>query len=210
MSRHRVIPVVLALLLAVSLLSVAGPVSAASSGQKCKKAGLTATSKSGGKTVRLTCNKVGKRLLWKVMPTTTTTIAPTTTTAPGTTTTTTAPAVFLNVGVTYTAANGLTVVLNSFTRVESSASYRYAINYTLTNNVAGSKIPQGAWKLYTAGGVGLPQYGGFSDLFTGSTETRNYTFEELKTVPFVTLAYHENQFFSKTPPAGALLFRVSS
>ena len=80
-SRHRVIPVVLALLLAVSLLSVAGPVSAASSGQACKKVGLTATSKSGKKTTYLLCAKVGTKLLWvnTKPPTTTTT---TTTTVP--------------------------------------------------------------------------------------------------------------------------------
>jgi len=64
MRRHRVVPVVLTLLLAVSLLSVAGPASAASSGQKCKKTGLTATSKSGKKTTYLLCTKVGKKLLW--------------------------------------------------------------------------------------------------------------------------------------------------
>ena len=86
MRRHGTKPVVFALLLAVSLLSVAGPASAVSGGQTCKKAGLTATNKSGGKTVVFTCTKVRKKLLWVVMPT-----RPTTT-VPVTTTTTTIPA----------------------------------------------------------------------------------------------------------------------
>jgi len=64
MRRHRTKLAVLALFLAASLLSMAGPASAASSGQACKKAGVTATSKSGTKTTYLLCAKVGKKLLW--------------------------------------------------------------------------------------------------------------------------------------------------
>ncbi len=75
MRRHWVIPVVLVLLLAASLFSNTSPASAASSGQACKKAGLTATSKSGTKTTYLLCAKVGTKLLWvnTKPPTTTTT-----------------------------------------------------------------------------------------------------------------------------------------
>jgi len=81
MRRHRTKLAVLALFLAASLFSFTSPASAVSAGQKCKKAGLTATSKSGGKTVVLTCTKVGKKLLWVKMPTrTTTTVSVTTTT----------------------------------------------------------------------------------------------------------------------------------
>jgi len=66
---------VLTLFLVASLFSISSPALAASSGQACKKAGLTTTSKSGGKKVMLTCAKVGKKLVWVKIPTTTTTIA---------------------------------------------------------------------------------------------------------------------------------------
>jgi len=94
MRRQWTKPAVFALLLAVSLLSVAGPASAVGSGQACKKAGLTATSKSGKKTTYLLCAKVGKKLLWvntkppaTTTTTTTTTVVPTTTTTIASTTT---------------------------------------------------------------------------------------------------------------------------
>lgn len=83
MYRRWVKPAVLALLLAVSFLSLVAPVSAVSSGQTCKKVGLTATSKSRGKPIVLTCAKVKKKLLWVVKPTTT--MPTTTTTVPATT-----------------------------------------------------------------------------------------------------------------------------
>jgi M6 family metalloprotease-like protein len=69
-------------LLLVMASSVALPVSAASSGQVCKKIGTTSKGKSAGKTVKLRCTKVGKKLLWvKSVTSTTTTITTTTTVA---------------------------------------------------------------------------------------------------------------------------------
>ncbi len=57
-------PAVLTLFLAASLFSITSPASAASAGQSCKKVGALATSKSGGKTTKLVCTKVGKKLKW--------------------------------------------------------------------------------------------------------------------------------------------------
>ncbi len=45
----------------------AGLVSAASARQSCKKVGALAASKSGGKTTKLVCAKVGKKLVWVVV-----------------------------------------------------------------------------------------------------------------------------------------------
>ena len=56
--------VLLVVVLAGSLLSVVAPVSAANSGQVCNRVGATSTDKSRGKTVKLICAKVGKKLLW--------------------------------------------------------------------------------------------------------------------------------------------------
>jgi hypothetical protein len=72
-------------------------VSAAGLNQSCKKAGAVSTAKSKGKTVRVKCTKVGGKLRW-VQVKTTTPKKPTTTTtpkkpkAPTTTTVTTTPA----------------------------------------------------------------------------------------------------------------------
>jgi len=56
--------VLLVVVLAGSLLLPVAPVSAAQSGKVCKKVGATSTDKSRGKTVKLICAKVGKKLLW--------------------------------------------------------------------------------------------------------------------------------------------------
>lgn len=43
---------------------MASPTSAAGINQSCKKAGATSTAKSKGKTVKVKCTKVGKKLRW--------------------------------------------------------------------------------------------------------------------------------------------------
>ena len=61
------------LVFSVSFFSVVEPLSAASSGQACKKAGLTSSGKSKGKTIKLKCIKSGKKLVWSVVKTPTST-----------------------------------------------------------------------------------------------------------------------------------------
>ena len=82
---------------------------------------------------------------------------------------------YLEIGVPYTAEDGLTVTLNSLTIVEQTGSYEYQINYTLTNNTSDQQIDEGTWGLDN-----LNQYGFFGTLFPGDTLTRSYTFEDLK------------------------------
>ena len=55
---------------------VSAPVSAASLNQLCKKAGVTSTAKSKGKTIKVKCSKVGKKLRWVQVKTSTTTTVP--------------------------------------------------------------------------------------------------------------------------------------
>lgn len=62
------------LALSLSLFAYGSPVSAASINQSCKKAGATSAAKSKGKTVKVKCSKVGKKLRWVQVKTTTTTV----------------------------------------------------------------------------------------------------------------------------------------
>jgi hypothetical protein len=132
-------------------------------------------------------------------------------TTPATTPATTpvAPAVSGQIGVAVNAADGLTVTLVSFSKIEMSASFQYKISYTLVNNTQ-NKIAEGAFKLFPGSGQGLPQYGSFSDMFPGKTISRSYTFEEMKAVSFTQLSYAPDQFFAKAVPAGAIVWQVPS
>ncbi len=55
---------VLVLLLPMLFMLPAAAVSAASIGQSCKKVGALSATKSGGKSVKIVCTKVGKKLRW--------------------------------------------------------------------------------------------------------------------------------------------------
>lgn len=55
---------VLGSLLVLFITFPAAAVSATSAGQPCQKAGAVSSTKSGGKTIKLVCTKVGKRLVW--------------------------------------------------------------------------------------------------------------------------------------------------
>jgi len=107
--------------------------------------------------------------------------------------------------VSYEAADGLTVTLETFEITERSGSFRYSIEYTLANNTDDA-IDEGSFKLY--GDEGLPQYGSFSEMFPGDEVSRSYTFEEVKDVTFRVLAYHHDQFFAESPPDDALTWPV--
>lgn len=63
-----------ALALSLSLATYGSPASAATINQTCKKAGLASTAKSKGKTVKVKCTKVGKKLRWVQIKSTTTTV----------------------------------------------------------------------------------------------------------------------------------------
>ncbi len=113
------------------------------------------------------------------------------------------------IGVPYTAADGLTVTLNSLEIIEKVGSYQYLIEYTLRNDTDHA-IDEGSFKLYYADELGgLPQYGFFGELFPGDSLTRSYTFEEEKDVIFDILAYHHDQFFANLPPDDSLMWKVN-
>ena len=61
---------------AISVGVVSAPVSAASLNQACKKAGVTSTAKSKGKSVKVKCSKVGTKLRWVQVKASTTTTVP--------------------------------------------------------------------------------------------------------------------------------------
>ena len=70
-------PTVVALSLTVATMAAAQPVSAAGLNQTCKKAGAVTTVKSKGKTIRVKCSRVGSKLRWVQVKTSTTTPVPT-------------------------------------------------------------------------------------------------------------------------------------
>jgi PKD repeat protein/photosystem II stability/assembly factor-like uncharacterized protein len=119
------------------------------------------------------------------------------------------PVTFCQVGVPYTAIDGLTVILNSLTITEKIGSYQYNISYTLINNTSDKVIDEGTFKMYYKNeSGGLPQYGFFGRLFPGDTINRTYTFEELKSKPFGILEYASDNFFSSEPLANSLKWEV--
>ena len=115
------------------------------------------------------------------------------------------------IGIPYKAADGLTVILHEFYVIEKAGSYQYIIKYTLRNDNTDKKILEGTFKLYYKDKPGgLPQYGFFNYLYPGDSITRVYVFEELKSVQFDVLAYHQADeiFFSDEPPEGSLKWKV--
>jgi len=123
--------------------------------------------------------------------------------------TVTKPITFCQIGVSYIADDGLTVVLNSLIITEKIGSYQYTIDYTLTNNTPDKAIDEGAFKMYYKNeSSGLPQYGFFGELFPGDTKNRTYTFEELKSKPFDVLEYSSDNFFSSEPLVNSLKWEV--
>lgn len=102
----------------------------------------------------------------------------------------------------------MTVTLNSFTKTETDGSYRYTFNYTLKNENVDTEISEGTWKIFKTDGGGTPQYGSFNNLFYNGTRTRTYTFEVLKNVSYLYIAYHSEIFFEDTPPGSALVFAL--
>ena len=116
---------------------------------------------------------------------------------------------YLEIGTTYEANDGLTVTLNSFDIIERTGSFQYQINYTLENNTD-DVIDEGSFKLFAENSSNnLSQTGFFNRLFPSDTRTRSFTFEEVKDVKFVFLAYHDDIFFANTPPSDALIWRVN-
>ena len=114
----------------------------------------------------------------------------------------------LEIGVPYTAANGLTVTLNSFEIIEVGNYYEYKIDYTQKNNTD-NYIDEGSFKLfYLNNEGGIPQYGFFSRLRPGGELRRTYTFAEEKSILFGILAYHDDLFFASYPPEDALIWEV--
>jgi len=158
-------PIVLVVFLAASLLSIASPASAVGSGQACKKVGLTATSKSGGKTVKFLCTKVGKKLLWVKTPTTTVPLTPTTTIAP-TTTTTVAP-------VTTTTAVAPNTTTTTAT-ISPTTTTTTTISPTTTTIAATNSayVTAGAF-CAPSGATGYSTKGVFYTCKASSTDTRN-------------------------------------
>ena len=113
----------------------------------------------------------------------------------------------LEIGTPYTAADGLTVTINSIVVTEKIGSFTYAVDYTLENQTM-DVIDEGTFKLYFNDNTGLPQYGFFDKLFPGDSTHRSYVFEEVKSKVPTVLGYHHDHFFSDTPPAGSLLWEI--
>ncbi|XHH08170.1 MAG: hypothetical protein ACFCUE_11430 [Candidatus Bathyarchaeia archaeon] len=120
------------------------------------------------------------------------------------------PITYLQIGVPYKASDNLTVTLTSLNVIETDGSYQYKITYTLKNENPDTEIGEGQFKAYYADGAGgLPQYGFFGSLFYGQSINRSYTFEELKSKPFGSIAYGPDLFFSSQPPSDALVWKVN-
>jgi hypothetical protein len=114
------------------------------------------------------------------------------------------------IGAFYLGNDGLYVRLNSLTVTETTATYRYDISYTLENRTADKAIDEGSFQAYFRNtSRGTPQYGFFGRLFPGNSLTRTYRWEELKSAPFSIIAYHSDQFFAQSPPAGAVQWLVT-
>lgn len=111
----------------------------------------------------------------------------------------------LNVG--YTARNGLTVTLNSFSIVDTGGYYFYTANYTQKNNTA-VPIDEGQLKLYFSNSSAQPQYGYFNKLYPGDTQSRSYTFKGLYTETPWILEFDHDNFFSSSPIAGSLQWEL--
>jgi len=118
------------------------------------------------------------------------------------------PIVYRTTGVPYKGNDNLTVTLNTFTKTETSGSYRYTLNYTLKNENPDTQIDEGAWKIFKSSSGGTPQYGSFSSLFYSGTRTRTYIFEVLKTDSYAYVAYHSDLFFQDSPPSNALVYAL--
>jgi len=115
---------------------------------------------------------------------------------------------FNQISIPYLAIDGLTVKLNSISVVKKTNSYKYTIDYTLTNNTKDKVIDEGSFKMFYANKEGgLPQYGFFGINYPGDTINRTYIFEDLKTNPFDVLEYGDN-FFALEPVDNSLKWKV--
>lgn len=99
------------------------------------------------------------------------------------------------------APDGMTVTVNSITRVEDVGSVRLTINYTLANNTTDKELDEKGFKLFFSDGTATPQYGFFNSLFPGQSRTGSYTWEFLKgKIP--TVVEYGSDFFAKDPAPG--------
>lgn len=166
----------------------------------------TTTVVSATTTTFATTTTIAAMTTTSALATTTTAIA-TTTTVP-TTTTTTLPAAPKRLNVAYTARNGLTVTLTSFSKVDTGGYYNYTVTYTEKNNTTVA-IDEGHVKLYLSNKTGMPQYGFFGELFPGDTQSGGYTFKVLYTdaAPYI-LEYDQDNFFADVPVSGSLQWTI--
>lgn len=103
--------------------------------------------------------------------------------------------IICELGKRYTASDGITVLIKSFTISKNgSGTTYYTANYTLENNTADKKIYEGSFNLlYLNKKGGIAQYGFFGQLLPGEFINRTYIFKELdsekmgylKYVPFL-------------------------
>ena len=105
--------------------------------------------------------------------------------------------------VTYTARNGLSVTLTSFTMVDTGGYYQYTATYTQTNNTS-APIDEGQLKLYFTNSAAQPQFGFFNALFPGDTISRSYTFNVLYTEDPWILEFDHDNFFAAVPVPGSI------
>ena len=116
---------------------------------------------------------------------------------------------YKEIGVPYTAADGLTVILHDFRVKGKTGSFEYSISYELRNDTTDQAIDEGSFKLfYSDRPGGLSQYGFFGTLFPGDSRTRTYTFEALKADTFRLLQYHHDHFLASEPVRNGLNWKV--
>jgi hypothetical protein len=113
----------------------------------------------------------------------------------------------LEIGVPYTAADGLTVTMHSIVITEKTNSFTYAINYTLQNQTAG-QILMGTFKLYFNDDTGLHQNTVVIPVFSGGFISRSYIFEAPKSQIPTVIGYHHDHLDSNTPPSGSLVWEM--
>jgi hypothetical protein len=152
MKANRLFAVSLTTLLFLGL-SFSG-VSASSAGQKCSKVGALSDTKQSP----LVCTKVGKKLVWKVVATTTIPARVTTTTVAATTTT--------------VAATTSTAAATTTTTAAATTTTTAATTTTTAAAAAGTYITAGAF-CAPAGSTGYSKTGTFYTCKTSDTDTRN-------------------------------------
>lgn len=86
---------------------------------------------------------------------------------------------------------GLDLVINIWEKKNGENYDTYFLNYTISNNVADSKLIPGTFKIIMDNGTEEMQTGIFNDLYTGDKTTRSYYWKILHTEEPLLLCYYD-------------------